>query len=232
MGEASEQPNQGTKPWMSQTLAVGVVIAFLLPFVTVSCEGHEVASIAGVQFAIGGPIEISDGVSDSGDEENVDIEPWATAGILLAIASAIIAFVPKRWRTGALFLLGIGGAVSLVLLRVTLETEFGELRSAGAVVTYTWGWWLAVAGFSGLVVVNGVSDPIGSMSQDTDHDKIVDGPVGSFLRLKDPPGPDPPAGGQERGRDQGVFNFCRACGTRFSTDDRFCGSCGAARGGS
>lgn len=256
MDRAGEQTNQWTNPRLSQTLAIGVIIAFLFPFVTVSCQGQEVATITGVQFAIGGPIEAGDGVVDSSGEDRVDREFSVLVAAVIAAASAIVAFVRAPGRTSVLILLGLGGAVSLVLFRVSLASDVAELRSAGAVVTYAWGWWLALAGFAGLVVVNGVSDSIGALSQDT----LVGGPVDEFLHLKDPPGldppqtatrdpdairespveaflrpkdlpdPDPPPAAPSATPEPAVDRFCRNCGARFDPQNRFCGSCGAARG--
>lgn len=229
MDTVPDRPHGWAKPW-SKGLALGVVIAFTLPFLTVSCMGQEVMSISGIQLATGGPVDVIDDFSDSNGGDRVDLEGWATAGAILAIAAAVVAFIQTPWRGRALLFLGLGGSVSLLLLRVTLANEFAEMRSAGAVVTYTWGWWLALVGFMGLVAVNGSSEfAQGTTRSVADHAPTQKDPVDAFIRPSHPLRPDPPPAVADTPPTQTFDKFCGTCGAPFADNDRFCGTCSAER---
>lgn len=71
--------------WGSATLFAGIVLAFLLPFATVSCNGDEV-TFTGVQLALG---QVPTEETQNGDESLAqDVESESTPWALFALAAA------------------------------------------------------------------------------------------------------------------------------------------------
>lgn len=156
-----------------------VLIAFLLPFVTVSCgEGreHVDATLSGVDLALGSMPEVSSPDNDPETAEAMaelwvsasDLEPLALLAACAVIAGMIVGVVrQRRLRFGSaaiLAVLAIGllaGALARVpsQARAFLASVGGDdgLPDAPPTISLQWGTWVVLVLLLGLVVGNTIA---------------------------------------------------------------------------
>jgi hypothetical protein len=121
-------------------------LAFLLPFVVVSCPDQGRVSVSGVQLAFGTTVKGSQLSTVSADQH---IKPQLFA--LFAFASAVAGIVCSYLKRNPSFLLcaaaAIAGIALLLLLRNQIGTEAYRMASDNLKVRYEIGYWVATAGF-------------------------------------------------------------------------------------
>lgn len=190
-----------------------VVVAFLLPFMVVTCNGQKLASASGIQLAIGAKAnnsmgdmgnEMSKGLGKLGDmfgmeEQAPKPEPSgnklkpnipALVALIMAIVGLITAFVldPKKFFVplGA----AIVGIVCMILISSTVKSEITGMGQAqqtmvALAVKLQFGYYLAFIGF----IIAGILTLIGFKSGGVE----TVAPVGYAQYQK--PEVTPPAGG-------------------------------------
>lgn len=109
----------------SPALFAAIVLAFLLPFIEVSCAGTKVATFTGMQLVTGTTV----------DGERTDPNGWAILALLAAVGGCAmgIAALGRRargWLAGASAAAGVG-AVSLIALRVVIDAELSRAAAGG-----------------------------------------------------------------------------------------------------
>ena len=251
----------GSRVVVSRWLFGGVLFAFVLPFVTVSCMGEPVASVSGTTLVAGGTLtpagelarELAEqpGQAVGGDEfdEEVAAEPWAGVAAAAMLVGLVVAFTSLATPV-TLAVIAAAGAGSLLLLRVSItDSLVGE---GPFEVSFSSGWWLALAGCLAVVVVNATglfgsrapprasAEPTAAQrpSQRAAPPRSVGRREPPSTAASSPPSPVPgKADGQAAAADAAaaapdLARFCERCGTEHSAAARFCGSCGTARTGS
>ncbi len=111
------------------------LVLFLLPFVTLSCQGSGF-TFSGVQLAVGTTVQEPQLFGPPKDKR-IDAEPFALAALVCAVVGIVAGFVaavPARLLSASA---GLGGAVLLIALRLKIEGEVS--RQAMELVQVQWG---------------------------------------------------------------------------------------------
>ena|SRR5438270_5442484 len=147
------------KSKVSPGLFVVTILCFLLPFITVSCNGQKVATFSGMQLATGTTLEEPQ-MFGRPQRKHVDPEPMASLALICAAAGLALSFLGARAAL-APAISGAVGALLLVVLQSKLESDItrqaqGMFRleyESGFVLTLifflvaaAWNAWLFFAG--------------------------------------------------------------------------------------
>jgi hypothetical protein len=119
-----------------------IFLCFFLSFGSISCQGHKVVSLSGVQLALGTTIE-QPGMFGRTEKQKVDPEPLALLVLLSAAAGFGVSFARGRGSAIADLAAGLAGLLLLLLLKSKLE---GQLQQkSGGMVQIDWelGFYLA-----------------------------------------------------------------------------------------
>ena len=135
IGEAAAEPASSLVPLDAVTLTrfgriarTAALLAFLLPWVTVSCAGQTIASVSGVRLATG-VVTIRNPVSGA-IETHAGTANWAVLLSALAILIALLlSFLPARRMAAFLGLLLSGAAAILATYAVMIDVP--EQLAAG-----------------------------------------------------------------------------------------------------
>jgi hypothetical protein len=94
---------------LSTVSYLGIVIAFLLPFMDFSCQGHKIASLSGYQVAFGTTLNMKSPMDGSTKEQRIASTPIVAVAFALSLVAAVLAL--RSGIAGAAF-----AAISLVML--------------------------------------------------------------------------------------------------------------------
>lgn len=118
-----------------------ILVCFFLPFVTVSCQGHEVVTLSGVQLVTGSTVESPD-FFGKGKSERIPAEPVAVFTLLCAIAGLAASSMKGRTGIGAAATTAIVGLILLLLLKARFDSSLLEKGGGMFVLNYRAGFWL------------------------------------------------------------------------------------------
>jgi len=121
---------------------VGSLLCFFLPFATVSCSGEKLITLTGQQMATGTTIEAPSLAGES-DKRKTDPNPFAAVGMLCAVAGIGLSLLGRR-LAAVPAAAGAAGAVSLFLMRATMDSEI-QRQSVGMVISVSYEYGFAVA---------------------------------------------------------------------------------------
>jgi hypothetical protein len=124
------------------TFAAAVAV-FLLPFMSVSCQGQKVHTFSGLEMAIGADVEQADMFSGAKKTEHVKANPLATLALLAAAAGATVTFLSKA-ESPLAGILGAAGAALLVMLKANVGTDMVNRSQGMAQVQSEFGFWAAI----------------------------------------------------------------------------------------
>lgn len=122
------------------------LICFVLPFVTVSCNGQKVMSLSGIQLMTGTSIEQPGMFGGKGQAKKVDGEPVAIIAFIAGIAGLGLSFMKNRKSSIIPAGLGLIGLIMLLVIKIRLD---GQVNIAGGAtmgllsLSYGAGYWLA-----------------------------------------------------------------------------------------
>lgn len=119
------------------------LICFFLPFVTFSCQGHEVAGFSGIQLATGTTIK-QPRIFGPPKDQKVSAEPLAIFALLSVLTGVGLCFLEGKkgaFGSAAMALLGV---ILLAALKSRLDGE--ALKQGGGViqVNYDAGYYLTL----------------------------------------------------------------------------------------
>lgn len=142
-------------PYRAATrIALGIgLLAFVLPFASVSCGGHEVFTARGLNTAIGGQYTAGGHVNYySGDPYFL----MAVLGAILALAGQFLRSY-ARVRLIASTVAGLGSVVGMLIGPTHVSSQIASLESSG-VVAIRWevGYWIALFAIGAGTVMSGV----------------------------------------------------------------------------
>ena len=185
-------------------------LCFLLPFVTVSCNGQKVASLTGVELATGTTVEQPQ-VFGPAQKKRVGAEPLATLAALCAIAGIGLSFLGSRLAI-APAVSGAAGALFLLLLQSKLNSDMSKEVQGAFRLDWEVGFVLVLLFF--------VAGAAWNSYQFFQSKKLVAAP-----------GVSPPAmANAAAAPGSGAASFCTSCGKAVAAGARFCGGCGKAVG--
>ncbi len=143
-----------------RTSAFGlVIIAFLLPFVLVSCPDQGRASVSGVQLAFGTTIRGSR-LSSMTADQHIPPLGYALAAFAAGIAGIVFSYALKKNPAFAACAVAAAAGIALLfLLRNQINVQAYKMAADNLKVRYEVGYWLALAGFIAALVVTLLLNP-------------------------------------------------------------------------
>lgn len=163
---------------ISLSLLILILITFILPFITISCQNQEVASLNGLQLAVGKTIE---------EGAKIPANPFIILVLVLTIAGIVYCF--KMNKINSLVVAGIGGA-NLVLLFI-FKSSFtkGFMKETGGTLelSFKFGFWAAVLAAAANLCFHGYShlqgNKKGTDGDGVDNDNGAKPPAGDFVNI-------------------------------------------------
>lgn len=148
-----------------------VAVCFVLPFVSFACSGQRILTFSGLQLVTGtevssqeiqedifggDPGEIFGTPSTPAEDETERVEPEGLA--ILALAAAVLGaaggFMKGRARSTWSTIAAVGGALSLLALKIKLDGDIEEEGEGIVSLEYRFGFWIALVLFVVLAVVH------------------------------------------------------------------------------
>ncbi len=131
-----------------------IIFCFFLPFVNLTCSGQTVMSLTGIQLITGaeykpqgmlgqqGMFEDQSGQSGQlASNQNVDSQPMALFALVIAVLGLALSFVRKKLMAIVCLVLSVLGAVCLLLLKASLDSD-ASMQGQGVVqIEYQFGYW-------------------------------------------------------------------------------------------
>ncbi len=197
---------------LSPTIFGIALICFLLPWVTVSCEGKKVVTLSGIKLMTGMTIEEPKKLRAgrgftypyaeqlkqySQQSNNTNREVLAILAFLVAIGGLGLSFLRDRKGIWGPAVAGAVGAILLLILSAKLNNDILREGEGLFQLDYRIGFYLTLLLFLSAIGVNVYSMMPGKISS---------------LYLRE--------GKQE------VMKFCSHCGSKVSLGDTFCSECG------
>ena len=138
---------------LSPSIFILVLICFFLPFTKISCAGEEVMTLTGFQLVTGTTIEVGGG-TENRKTERIDPEPYAIWAFGAGIVGLVLSFIKSRGSKILPAIIGVVGAVSLLLLKSKLDRDVLREGEGAFHIEYQFGFWLAFILFFSAVVLN------------------------------------------------------------------------------
>jgi len=115
-----------------------VILGFFLPFMTFTCQGQKVSSLAGIQLVTGGRIESSD-MFGRKQVRKFSPEPLAGMAFLSALAAFVLALIASQHAAATGIAAGVVSGVlstiatvQMIALKFKLESDVA--RQAGGLI--------------------------------------------------------------------------------------------------
>jgi hypothetical protein len=197
----------------SPVIFILATLCFLLPFVTVSCNGQKVASLTGVELATGTTVEQPQ-VFGPAQKKRVGAEPLATLAALCAIAGIGLSFLGSRLAI-APAVSGAAGALFLLLLQSKLNSDMSKEVQGAFRLEWEVGFVLVLLFFIAGAAWNFYQFFQSKKLETTAAISLP--PISAHAATA--PGPGTTAA-----------SFCTNCGKALSAGGRFCGGCGKTVG--
>jgi hypothetical protein len=136
------------------------LFCFFLPFITVSCQQREVATLNGIELAGGKEIKTPAAFGQASRTKRTDGDPLAALAILSGLVGLGGSFI--RVKKSAVIPAGAGAAGFILLLMLQLkindaiskESAAQGLGLIGITYTYGLGYWLAFILYLSAMLVN------------------------------------------------------------------------------
>jgi hypothetical protein len=142
---------------------VVALVAFLLPFSTLTCQGQKFHSFSGVQLVKGGQIESKDFFGGK-QVQKFPPEPLAIFAFLAAIAGLVIT-VSGKSESAQAGIAAAAGAGLLLWLKTKIESDVMKQGQGMVGVEFGFGFWLALLALAVGAAVNfGILQKIGALS--------------------------------------------------------------------
>lgn len=195
---------------VSPLIYIASLVAFLLPFFSVSCGGRKVATFTGVQLAVGTTLDEPQ-MFGPAKKQSINPDPFAAAAALCALAGIVLSVTTAKAARGAA-IAGGAGAVSLLVMESRMNDQIASQGQGMLQISVESGFSLAlvllVAGAAWNVYVSyqqkrGAIGPAPAVSPPMiqEHTALNSLPV---VDLK----------------------FCAGCGTPIKPGGQFCENCG------
>jgi hypothetical protein len=219
------------KSKVSPVLFAVSIVCFLLPFVTVSCNGQKVATFSGVQLAAGTTLEQPQ-MFGPAQKRSVDPEPMAGVAALCAIVGLGLSFL----RRGALGsgLCGVAGMVALLLLKSIMDLQIAQSGQGMFQLDYGGGYILALLSLITGAAWNfyywsqtrrrSANEQTGGQNRvlpltQPDASPAVRAPLESHSSPESAPS-------RTAMSSAGAAAVCPDCGAMIKGNSKFCGTCG------
>jgi hypothetical protein len=135
-----------------------VIIAFLLPFVVVSCPDHGSVKVTGLQLSTGTRIK-GERLSSFTSDQYIKAQPFAYLAFACAFVGIAVSFVKNRQEHLVGLIVSLLGMMLLLLLKNRIGIEAARLAKDSLHVRYAVGYWAAFSLYALSSVVNLASIP-------------------------------------------------------------------------
>jgi hypothetical protein len=191
---------------------LGSTLCFLLPFVTVSCQGDKVFTLTGQQLASGSTISQPNSFGPS-TEHKVDVHPFASIALFCAIAGAALSLTGQRMIAASAISGGVGAA-SLLVMRIQMDGEIQRELGGAAQTSYEYGYTLTL-----FLLIAGASWNAYQIYRQRRE---------SFARITRASSEPKKSFFNSQHRTNHVHrDHCTQCGSLQDGASKFCGDCGA-----
>jgi len=180
------------------------ILAFFLPWTTLSCGGQKLYTFSGIDLAIGQTIKIPKDLLDNKKVKEVNTrEGVATIAFIVGIAGLLAGFLIKKEQIQKVILSVCGGSsgILLYLLKNRLSNEVSAQGGKIIDINYHFGFYASMVLFLAVCIINVLPRSF------LEKERLK--PV-QRISSKGPPKP----------------SFCPQCGAKVSPDDMFCTNCG------
>lgn len=136
-----------------------IIICFFLPFVRITCNNQEVATMTGFKLATGGEIKLKgpqlpDSLSEGKVEGSMEFkqetgqddrnpEIFAILTLACAVIGLIISILMMKKKSIIPAVIGIVGFVMLLLLKFDMDGDMSEEGQGMIILEYMYGYWIA-----------------------------------------------------------------------------------------
>jgi lysylphosphatidylglycerol synthetase-like protein (DUF2156 family) len=121
-----------------------VLICFMLPWINLSCEGHNPAAFSGIQLVTGTTVEQQN--------QKVKSEPLAVAVLVLTILGFALSLLKDKKSSIIPGIIGAAAFTLLLMLKSKIDTD---ASNQSIQVQYAIGFWLVLVLLIGAIVLNG-----------------------------------------------------------------------------
>jgi hypothetical protein len=186
--------------------ALGLLL-FLMPFVSISCQGQKLASLTGIQLSFGGSIQSPGMFGQTGQARRTEPEFWAALA-LASLATGLVLVLLRQLKTALPPAIAAGiCAFSLLALKAKVDSELAT-QGLGLAVGYEPPFWLVLLLSIALAALHGVV-----------YFEKRQRVIAPSAAVPASGSPAPPVA------------FCAACGhAQAGSGATFCTNCGAPRG--
>lgn len=132
-----------------------ILVCFLLPFVTVSCQNTPVVRLNGFNLAIGTTINTPSPLDGSPKINRIPGEAFATGALLCATIGVATSFLKPKKSTVIPAVSGGLGFLFLLFLKSKLEDDILRQGTGMLMIDFQSGYWLAFLLFIGATALNG-----------------------------------------------------------------------------
>lgn len=119
-----------------------VILSFLMPFVSVSCQGHKFVTLTGVQMVTGTTLRQPQ-MFGPPKTQKIDPEPLAILAFLCGVVGLIVSIAVGQRRPVVPAIFGAAGAILLFSLKSRLDGEVAQQSQGLFRLDYEVGFWLA-----------------------------------------------------------------------------------------
>jgi hypothetical protein len=202
-----------------QGILILASLGFLLPFLSISCNGTKLVTLNGAQLMVGSKIPPPGGF---GQPTTIPPNGIIIAAFVLGALSIFLRNTQGVARNGLLAISGTAAAaVVLIVFQMNAASQVRQQTLATLTLDMEPGYWVALVGYAAATLI-GLFD-LGMGRKTPEVPMPVQVSVIATPPPLDPRLPPPPlATGTPH-----VQRFCTACGSSRSPTDRFCPSCGA-----
>lgn len=130
-----------TKKMLSPALFGIIILCFILPFVSISCGGTQVAQLNGFDFV--------KGISEQG--QNMDPNPLAIIALIAAVIGLGVSFAHKKSANITASAVGVIGFISSIILKSTFDSAAAD---KGIQTQWMGGYYLTLLLFAAAAAAN------------------------------------------------------------------------------
>lgn len=187
--------------------ALGIVL-FFMPFVSISCQGHKLVSLTGIQLSLGGEIKSPGMFGPTGQVRRTEPDFWATMA-LASLGTGLVLILHKQLKTTLPPAIAAGiCAFSVLALKAKAENEVAA-QGLGLQLSFDPAFWLVLLLSVALAALHGIAY--------VEQRRQLIAPFAGVPVTASPPTPP--------------LVFCAACGHALAGNGAtFCTNCGAPRG--
>jgi len=130
-----------------------VLVCFFLPWMSFTCQGHEIATLSGVQLITGTSIQ-QPGRFGYTEERETDSEMLAVVALVLIVVGLVLSVFNKPKFEILPAISGLAALISLLMLKAKIDDQIISEGTGMLRVRYEAGYWMVLAGLVAAMLLN------------------------------------------------------------------------------